>query len=339
VNCLDSGGSVHVELPWSVLSPGQTVAVVAPAGPVDATKMERGLARLLAAGISVAVGRSLQTAISSGPSSGRIDGFLSASDDLRAYDLQWALSSPDVSAVWAARGGYGVQRILDTLDWSAIGAARPRPVLGFSDVTALHAALRIRVGWPSLLAVNIESGLGGEQVDELSVTTALDALRRSAISANLFAESSPIRHLGFMPEFPAGSMLVSAPMIGGNLTMLAASVGTIDGQPPTEPFIALLEDVTEAPYRLDRSLTQLLRSGWFRHAAAVICGTFERCGQLGEAEAVVVERLAHLGVPIVATTAFGHSGRHVAIPLGIDITIDLGTGLIAAASASGRSSL
>jgi muramoyltetrapeptide carboxypeptidase len=312
---------LRLALPWPAVVPRDQVAIVATSGPVDPAIMGRAISRLTAEGFVPVVGRSLKSVLDR-PSSADVQSFLSAPDAKRADDLQWALCSPEISAVWAARGGYGMQRIVDALDWAAVTEARPRPVLGFSDVTALHAALRVRVGWPSIQSVNLQGGLGAEAADEVSVSSALAMLRELTVPSDLLSVDGSYRLLldGPRPD------VISAPMFGGNLTLLATSIGTVEGIPPDQPFIALLEDVTEAPYRLDRSLTQLVRSGWFQHAKAIVCGTFFECGPPGAAEAVVVERLAHLGVPIATTTAFGHSGRHLAIPHNVVLTLNVVTG-------------
>ena len=101
--------------------------------------------------------------------------------------------------------------------------------------------------------------------------------------------------------------------------MLAAMCGTATGVPPTEPFIALLEDVTELPYRVDRMLVQLHQSGWFANAVGVISGTWDRCGNV---EPVLREQLNRVPGPIVLNAAFGHGDRNLTVPLGVPVTFE-----------------
>ncbi len=231
--------------------------------------------------------------------------YFAGPDDLRRADLQAALVG-DYSAVFVVRGGFGAQRIVDDLDWAAIREAAPRHVVGFSDVTALHQALRVRVGWGSI---------HGPVVTRLGESS--DAVL-GRLRALLFEPTS-------VKDLFEGEMLVDGaavgPLVGGNLKLLATGVGTAD-QGSAAGCIVALEDVTEAPpYRVDALVTQLLRSGWLDGARAVVLGGFTECGPLDELREVFVDRLEPLGVPVLWGASFGHIDENLAFPLGDEVTL------------------
>jgi muramoyltetrapeptide carboxypeptidase len=115
-------------------------------------------------------------------------------------------------------------------------------------------------------------------------------------------------------------------VVGGNVAMLASSAGTSSVHGAADS-IAVLEDVGEAPYRLDRALTQLLSAGWFAGVRAVACGQFDRCGEPELVRRLLIARLGDLGVPLVLDLPFGHRERNHPLPLGRPATLDGGTGI------------
>ncbi|WP_067131643.1 S66 peptidase family protein [Microtetraspora malaysiensis] len=283
------------------LRPGDTVAVVAPCGPVDPERLERGTGVLRGLGLNVIVGsRAL----------GR-QGFLAGPDSARAADLQAAWCDPQVSAVICARGGYGATRLFGALDWDAMRAAGPKILLGSSDVTALHRAFAAELGVATLFGPMPACFLLG--VPEGPEPETLARLR-----AALFA--------GERPEPVHGDRVLlqgraEGPLGGGNLSLLAALCGTpysfrADGH------IVLLEDVGEVPYRIDRMLTQLLQAGVLDGAAGFALGSWTRCGDPDEVLDVVAGRLAPLGVPIVAGLPIGHGSPQFSVWMEADGVID-----------------
>jgi muramoyltetrapeptide carboxypeptidase len=303
---------------------GARIAVIAPSGPVDVDWLETGIARLRSWGLEVVEGDHVRDVMQRvvGTKAGGVDdaddaddandGMLSATDRNRLSDLQWALTDPAITAVFVARGGYGLTRIIEQVEWAQVKAAEPRPVIGFSDVTTLHAALQLRVGWASVHGPHVAGGLGKPEMDGPTV----DSLRaymfgeRDAQSAvdELIATATTLR--------PGAA---TAPIRGGNLAMLAAMAGTPIGVPPSEPFIALLEDVTELPYRVDRMLVQLHQSGWFANAVGVISGSWDRCGNVAP---VLREQLLRVSGPVVLDASFGHADRNLTVPLGVRVALN-----------------
>lgn len=284
------------------LEPGDTVALVAPSGPVTDQLLDQAIAVLTAWGLSVVLGDAVRTRHPGFP-------YLAGTDEQRAADFEHAWLADDVAAVLAARGGYGAQRMIDLVDWDAIRAAGPKPFAGSSDITALHAAIAVRLGAPTIFAT-------------MPASAHFDDVAARSLRAALF-EPGATRTL----RGPDARTLVpgkaSGPTVGGNLSLLAASAGTPEQQ-HAAGAIALLEDVGEDVYRIDRMLTQLLRSGWFDEVEGIALGSWSDCGEAEDVEALVLDRLGPLGVPMVWQLGFGHHKGALTIPLGVRSTLDAG---------------
>ena len=233
------------------------VAVITPSGPPEQDSLDRGCDLLRTWGLDVMFGRHVST----------LEAMTAGSDTDRVGDIIWALTDPSIAAVFCGRGGYGLLRILDRIPWDDIQNAPMKPVIGFSDVTCLHAALELHLGWPSILGPHVAGGLGSTTPDALSI----ESLKRLLFEGRLqplFTDATRVMRAGRVEALP---------LRGGNLAMLAAMAGSLEGASRKTPFIAVLEDVNEAPYRVDRMLTQLLRSGWFEGASGVVCGSWDGC--------------------------------------------------------------
>jgi muramoyltetrapeptide carboxypeptidase len=284
------------------LEPGDRVAVVSPSGPVPKDRLDSGCAILRGWGLDVVVA----------PHALDVHdrfAYLGGSDADRARDLQEAWLDPSVAAVLCARGGYGVQRILDRLDWSAMRGVAPKVVAGYSDITALHEAVATRLGVATLYAPMV-----GARVFLTDDRTA-ELFRRT-----LF-EPESVRTL----TSPTARTLVPGTArgvtVGGCLGLLAAGLGTSTGRGSARGGILLLEDVDEKAYRIDGHLTHLLRAGWFDGVAGVVLGSWQDCEPV---EDVMLDRLAGLGVPVVSELGFGHGDSSLTVPLGLPATLDAG---------------
>jgi muramoyltetrapeptide carboxypeptidase len=239
-------------------------------------------------------------------------GYLAADDAARAADLTKAWCDPEVRAVFCARGGYGVQRMVDLLDWQSLAAAGPKVLVGFSDVTALHQGFGARLGL-STIHGPVVSSLGGG--DEES---------RSHLRTLLF-EATPGTSLTPAPGLPLVPGRADGVLVGGNVALLAAEVGTRNSVSAAES-IAVLEDVGEEQYRLDRLLTQLLRSGWFDGVRGIVLGEFSDGASAEAVQDLVMDRLAPLGVPTLWGAAIGHGPRNLAFPFGVPASLDADSG-------------
>jgi muramoyltetrapeptide carboxypeptidase len=279
------------------LRPGDKVAVITPASPTDDTRLQEGLAVLRDWGLEPVLGAHVSTD----------DTDMTAGTDAeRAADLMWALTAPAIAAVLCAEGGYGTLRTLDDLDWARLAAAPPRTVMGYSDTTALLLTLWSRLGW---------GAVHGPHVAELA-SIDQDNLRRTRAALMDPATANILRgHTTGRDRPPAEGTL-----LGGNLTMLAAAAPVL--RPPQQPHILALEDVNEAPYRIDRCLVQLHRAGWTERLAGIAAGEFVDCG---DPTPVLAEHAERWNVPLLTGLPFGHGhGKHP-LRLGARATIEAGT--------------
>lgn len=265
------------------------IAVIAPSGAYDVTRFEAGLALAREAGLTLDVFPDLL----------RPHRYFAASDGDRLGHLVTALCSQEHSAVWAARGGYGVTRLLDRIPWAKVS---PKPVVGFSDLTPLMDALRTRLGCVSI---------HGPVVHSLPNTEPAD---RTRLFAMLRGEAAPP-----LEGTPWVFGNASGPVVGGNLSMIAATCGT-PWQLDATGALLLLEDVGEAPYRIDRMLTQLRQAGVFNGVAGVLVGTWESCRVPETAtwtlDDVLREHLVTLDVPVLAGLPIGHGAANAAVRIG-----------------------
>ncbi|HEX4059881.1 MAG TPA: LD-carboxypeptidase [Streptosporangiaceae bacterium] len=311
------------------LRPGSRVAVVAPSGRGDPDLLAAGCRILTGWGLDVHVG---PHALTRHPALS----YLAGADADRAADLEQAWLDPDVEAVLCARGGYGAQRIVDRLDWAAMAAVPPKIFSGFSDVTALHEAFALRLRVATLHSPNIwGDGFTG-------FPGAAEALRQALFDPDAGGRTLASDPAGWLA--PGRATGVTA---GGNLSMLAANLGTLDGRDvPPGPAggsrdgrrfrasvgfagcLLLLEDVNEDCYRLDRMLTQLLRSGALDGVAGIALGTWTGCNPAEDVPAVLADRLAGLGVPVAWGLGFGHTAPQPTIPLGVPAELDSATGTL-----------
>jgi muramoyltetrapeptide carboxypeptidase len=294
---------------------GQTLGIVAPAGPIKLDRFRAGLERLGDA-FRLRVAASVTEAHAAG-----VPSYLAASDDVRAAELTAMLADRDVRAILLARGGYGLMRILPRLDPELL-RRDPKPIIGFSDATALLA-------WAYAAGVR---GIHGPMVVQLGSLADADVAR-------LIALVSEARAPGVRPWPLArhGRGRHRGPLFTANLTMLSLLVGT-PWAVPLRGALALVEEVGERPYELDRYLTQLALTGELAKLAAVIVGDLTRCVDPNPptgvpdpddaALATVLERLHAAGTPVAVGAPVGHGDRNEAVPFGADSILDLDAGTL-----------
>ena len=282
--------SMNTFRPAPALAPGDAVSVIAPSSPFERDAFERGL-DLLAQRYRPSLSPSLHAR----------DGYLAGSDEARAQALNAALADPKTKAVFCARGGYGATRLLPKLDVPP----RPKILVGFSDITALHAALQ-RHGWRSVHGpVLTQLGMAGE-VEARALFECLESI-------------APPPVLNGTPVTPGRA---KGPLIGGNLSVLTRLIGT-PWMPPLDGAILFLEDVGEAPYRVDRMITHLKLAGLTERLNGVALGSFSGCGDASPNGAEVARaEFCRLGVPCVADLPAGHSLPNRPLVLGAQADID-----------------
>jgi muramoyltetrapeptide carboxypeptidase len=289
------------------------IAVVAPASPPQ-TRSETEQA--------TEYFESLGHEVVFGPNYRKVHGYLAGTDEERAADLQWALSEPGIDMVHTLCGGYGSARLHDRIDWDAVG--EPRIVCGFSDITALHLALAAHRDWVTFYGPNF--------------------MRFTRKRKELTQETKEWFHRAFTPE-PLGRVfedpedpyvltvadgVVEAPLVGGNLTLLCASIGT-PFEVQTDGCVVMVEELDTEPYLVDTALNHLVRAGKLDNAAGFVFGTDvnlknqtvpEEPDSSLSVEEMLDELIAPLGIPAIANVPVGH-GKHMAtMPLGVEVRLD-----------------
>jgi len=283
------------------LRPGATLAIAAPGGPVER--------ETLLAGVAVLEARGFRTRLRDDIFARRA--YLAGDDARRAGELMQWVADPGVDAILCARGGYGCDRIIPLLDAAAFRAAR-KPLVGYSDVTAL------------LLWQRRQAGLTGFHGPMLERGADVDSDTLDALFAALAGERpEPLRGA------PLAGGVATGRLVGGSLTLVAASIGT-SWEIDTRGAILLLEDRGERPYRIDRMLQQLRGADKLAGLAGVGLGDFASCVDERHpdvtAEALVADWLAPLGIPLVAGLPFGHVKANHAWAFGCRAKLDADRG-------------
>jgi muramoyltetrapeptide carboxypeptidase len=202
--------------------------------------------------------------------------------------------------------------LVDRLDWAAMAQAGPRLLVGFSDVTALHEAVAQRLGLVSVHGP-VVAALGDS-----------DQEVRESVRRMLMEPEAATELLTGLRRVAGG--VADGVLVGGNLRVLTASLGTRVAR-PARGGILLLEDVGEQAYRVDGMLTQLLRAGWFDGVRGVVAGAFTDTGGT-DVDAVIAYRLGRLGVPLVNGALVGHIPENRPVPLGVRARLDADAGTL-----------
>lgn len=289
--------------PYAPLRPGQTIGVIAPAGPATEAALERAPAVIEALGYAVRMYPGCYA---------RRD-FLAGDDDCRLADLHAAFADEDVAGILCLRGGYGSGRLLDRIDFSSL-FRNAKPLIGFSDITALHAQFS-NAGLASFHGPMLTSNLidATDPAGDLGLHYLRDGMIAGTVMQPIIDDSN--LHI---PGNAQGRL------IGGNLSIIASLVGTpwaLD----TRGAILFLEDVSEAPYRIDRLLLQLRLSGALDHVNGFILGHFTSdqppfC--------VLREYLEPLGKPVLCGWPAGHADPNTLLPLGVRVELDADCGTV-----------
>ena len=282
--------------PYPALRPGDRVAAVAPAGPFDRPLFEAGL-KVIADRYHVQFDAGIWAR----------HRYLAGSDVRRLAELSAALSDPQVKAVFCARGGYGALRLLAGLNGVS---PSPKPLVGFSDIVAVHAWLQreghISVHGPVLT-----------QLGKLGTPTHERLF-------SLLEAASPAAPLHGSETYVEG--VAEGPLLGGNLAVLTRLLGT-PCLPPLDGAILLLEDVGERPYRLDRMWTHLALAGVFRRIRGIALGSFTACEERDadySSGAVLKDLAIATGLPCAAGFPIGHGDLNEPVPLGVRVRLDAG---------------
>jgi len=296
------------------LPDGGTIGVAAPASPYDSrSEVLRGVEWWEAQGYRVKLASGIWAR----------DDYVAGDAEARARDVNALFADPEVDVVQVLQGGYGSAQLIPHLDFETI-AANPKPLVGYSDITALHVAIRQRTGLATIYGNGL-AGVGSPEVTTFSKERLLDVLRGGGT--------------GDVPRNPDDSWVrairggkATATLVGGCLWLLMQTMGTpweieLDGA------ILFFEDVHCPPYYIDGELLQLTHAGKLAGVAGVVVGQMEKCdwGDLRQVsdwarsrslEDVLEERLEPLGVPVLYGLPLGHGKHLAALPLGVTCTLD-----------------
>ena len=286
--------------------PGATIAIIAPAGPAQDHQVEAVPALLAAQGYQA---RLYPSCLARG-------GYLAGSDAARLADLHAAFRDERNAAVWCLRGGYGSGRLLPDID-TALLQRHAKPLIGYSDITALHA-LFDRLGLLALHAPMPASDLiqAGREADAQAV---FDWLRHGLRAGTRLAPQLAAELSTRAPHLPGK---VSGRLVGGNLSLIASLCGT-PWQLNCAGAVLFIEDVSESLYRVDRLLLQLRLAGLLDAAAGFLLGSFTEDEDPG---ALLREALLPLGKPVLGGWPAGHGTPNRPLPLGAQVTLDATAG-------------
>ena len=290
---------------------GDTLGMVLPASAAfEASRIEMAREQLAAIGFNVKFGKHVFDKL----------GYFAGADADRAADINSMFADDSVKGVICFSGGWGSPRLLPYLDYELI-ARKPKVLVGFSDITALLNVVKQRTGLVTFHGPNGDSNLE---------PYTLENFRRVLMSGepigkltNPGKKADDLIPRDYRVQTIAGGR-GRGPIVGGNLTLMAALMGTryeID----TSGSILFLEDIHEEPYRVDRMLTQLWLGGKFDKVAGVVFGRCSDCAPKGPSlslEELLKERFGKLGVPAISGLAFGHIEKKMTLPLGISCTLD-----------------
>lgn len=299
------------------LAPGSRIALIAPAGPLlERDDLSRAEELCLALGFRPVLGRNAY----------RKYGYLAGTDDERLADLNWALTSSDADAVWCIRGGFGMTRILDRVDYAAF-ARSPRPVIGYSDITALLLALHRHTG-----IVTFHGPIARAAMPPFT-RWHFDRVLTQVGSAGQLGRIAPpadvlVPQTDRVVTLAAGT--AEGPLLGGNLTLVQTLIGTRH-MPEFDGAILFLEDVGEDLYSIDRMLAHLRTVGVLDRIAGAAIGRFTEMdrgggdGALGFDE-VLTTYLGPLGVPVAYGFPIGHINDQWTVPIGVRARLDADEG-------------
>ncbi|HNY91254.1 MAG TPA: LD-carboxypeptidase [bacterium] len=293
------------------LAEGDCVGLVTPASPVfEPSTVREGELAMQKLGYRVKIGRHI----------GRKWGYLAGSDAERAEDLMQMFLDPEVKAIFALRGGYGTIRMLPLLDYGLI-RSHPKVLIGYSDITSLHLAVHKLAGM-----VTYHGAVATSTFNDYSTRYLKATLGRPAPVGMI---ETPEKALPMMIWPDRAPEVVHGPLVGGNLTLVCASLGTpyeID----TAGKVLFLEETGEEPYDLDRMLTQLGQSGKLQAAAAILVDRCVNCkpaeykpafNNTMSTEEVIQDRLREMGVPVLYGLSIGHVADKPVLPLGVRVAV------------------
>ena len=286
-----------------LLKPGDKVGLITPAGFITEEKLQKAIRNLSSFGLKPIYYNSILEKI----------GYLAGTDQSRLNELHSMYKNKNIKAIICVRGGYGTTRILDKMNYDLI-KQNPKPLIGYSDITALTAAIHKKTGI---------SGFHG-------IVGAGDFTKYTENNfKNLFFSNSEEVHINVFEDHKKDAYIINegackGELIGGNLAIICSLTGT-PFEENWDNKIVFLEDVGEAPYRIDRMLTQLISAGKFKNVKGIILGRFTGCEPEEKdkensfsLKEVISNRIKTLNIPAVYGFSFGHIKNQAIFPVGIN---------------------
>lgn len=301
------------------LAVGNTVGLVAPAGPsADDESVRFSIELLESFGFRVRRGEHVFER----------DQYLAGDDRDRAADVNAMFADDDIDAIFTLRGGYGTQRILPLLDFDVI-RSNPKVFIGSSDITGILIAMHEKTGLVGFHGPSAGGNYSDYALEEWRKVLWQPA-DRTRIGAAPPIETRPglVERKNRITQFSGGA--AEGRLIGGNLTLISTLMGT-PFEPDFRGRIIFLEDVNEAPYRIDRMLTQLWLAGKLQHAAGIAFGKFTKTeddGNTFSIEEIIQRRCGSLGIPVVSGLMIGHIADQTTVPMGIRARLDADAGTL-----------
>lgn len=289
----------------SPLGRGDTIGVVAPSGPVDTNDLNAGLRYLHQWGFRVVVGRNAAQRV----------GYLAGSDEERSSDVNAMLRATEVRAIAFARGGYGIMRILEWIDRDAV-ERDPKPLIGMSDITALQLSLYARCGLVTFSGPMV-AGQIAQGLDAHSEASVVESLLTHLAGRDLLPKNQSVLKV-LRDGYASGPLLV------GCLSLITALIGT-SHCPNFDGTILLVEDVHEAPYRIDRMMTHLKLAGVLDALSGMILGHFLGSGDRSIRSSVerrALELTSNTSIPLVSGYPHGHALPNLTLPCGMPVELE-----------------
>lgn len=287
------------------LKKGDTVGIISPSGPFRDGQLERALPFLDTLGLNYRLGKH----------AGNRLGYLAGSDEERLADLHAMFADPEIDGIICSRGGYGAARFTDQIDFELI-KNNPKVFWGYSDITFLHTSFRQLANLVTFHGPMLTSDIAADDFAELSGKMFEQLFEPTAL---LYNESiSPLEVLS--PGRAKGEL------VGGNLSLLANSIGT-EFEIETNGKILLIEDIGEEPYRIDCMLNQLRQANKLEYLSGVVIGDFVDAASKGDKTSLTLEEVLddyfkNRPYPVVKGFKIGHCQPHFAIPLGVEVELD-----------------
>ena len=298
------------------LNPGDTIGIISPASsPDELDRIEKGVKYLERLNYRVLVGKNV----------GKVRGYLAGEDSERLSDFNDMFKNKDVKAIFCVRGGYGSGRLLDKIHFDII-KKNPKILVGYSDITALQMAIYQKTGLVTFAGLMVAVDFYHDEVNPFA-----EEVFWRTITSN--KKIGKLKNPGDEKFYIVSKGRGEGRILGGNLALLCSLMGT-QFMPSLKDSILLLEDVGEAPYRVDRLLNQLKLAKVFTQANGVVLGRFVDCydAEPGKESLtlndVICDYFDDLKIPVMYNLKHGHISENITIPLGVRCKINAGRGFI-----------